>query len=102
MKQAKIALSGPISTDVDMICKQIKEIAKKSGVHMKGPIPLPTKRLLVPVRKGPDGRGTTTIDHWEMRIHKRVIFIDPDDTALRSIMRIQVPDNVSIEIALIT
>jgi len=102
MSQAKIALSGPNSTDIDSVCLQIKEVAKKSGIKMRGPIPLPTKRLFVHTRKGPDGGGTSTIDHWEMRVHKRVIYIDPDDTVLRAVMRIQVPDNVSIEISLIS
>ena len=67
---------------------------------MSGPIPLPTKRLQVPVRKSPDGEGTETWDHWEMRIHKRLIDLDADERALRQLMRVQVPDDVNIEIVL--
>ena len=73
---------------------------RRPGVDIAGPIPLPTKRLKVPVRKGPDGGGSSTIDHWEMRIHKRLIDIDADERALRQVMRIQVPDGVNIEIVL--
>jgi len=51
-------------------------------------------------RKSPDGEGTDTWDRWEMRIHKRVIDISSDERSLRQIMRIQVPDNVHIEIEL--
>ena len=69
---------------------------------MSGPNPLPTKRLLVPIRKSPDGEGTETWERWEMRIHKRVIYLDADDRALRQLMRIQVPDGVNIEIVLRT
>jgi hypothetical protein len=67
---------------------------------MSGPIPLPTKHLKVPCRKSPDGEGTETWDHWEMRIHKRLIDLDASDRALRQLMRIQVPDGVNIEIVL--
>ncbi|MCS7129949.1 MAG: 30S ribosomal protein S10, partial [Archaeoglobaceae archaeon] len=65
-----------------------------------GPIPLPTKRLVVPTRKAPDGEGSNTWDHWEMRVHKRLIDIAADERTLRQIMRIQVPRDVNIEIVL--
>jgi small subunit ribosomal protein S10 len=61
---------------------------------------LPTRRLVIPVRKAPDGEGSETYDHWEMRIHKRLIDIAADERALRQIMRIQVPKDVNIEIVL--
>ncbi len=99
-QKARISLSGTDSRKVDSICRQIREISQKTGVAIAGPIPLPTKKLRVPVRKGPDGRGTSTIDHWEMRIHKRLIDLDADERALRQVMRIQVPDGVNIEIVL--
>ncbi len=99
-QKARISLSGIDSQKVDLVCRQIREISQKTGVEIAGPIPLPTKRLRVPVRKGPDGGGSSTIDHWEMRIHKRLIDIDADERALRQVMRIQVPDGVNIEIVL--
>jgi small subunit ribosomal protein S10 len=101
-QRARIALSGTDPKKVDSVCAQIREISQKTGIGIAGPIPLPTKRLRVPVRKGPDGGGTSTIDHWEMRIHKRLIDIDADERALRQVMRIQVPDGVNIEIVLKT
>ncbi|MCI4348207.1 MAG: 30S ribosomal protein S10 [Thermoplasmata archaeon] len=99
-QRARISLSGTDPKKVDAVCAQIREITLKTGVAIAGPIPLPTKHLRVPVRKGPDGGGTSTIDHWEMRIHKRLIDIDADERALRQVMRIQVPDGVNIEIVL--
>ncbi len=56
--------------------------------------------MVVPVRKAPDGEGSETWDHWEMRVHKRLIDISADERALRQIMRIQVPKDVNIEIVL--
>ena len=101
-KKARISLEGTDPKKVDQVCNQIKEIAKRTGVDMSGPIPLPTKRLVVPVRKSPDGEGSETWDRWEMRIHKRLIDLQADERALRQLMRIQVPDGVNIEIVLRT
>jgi len=98
--KARIRLSGLNPHDLDRICNQIKEIAHKTGIEIRGPIPLPTKRLVIPVRKAPDGEGSETWDHWELRIHKRLIDIAADERALRQIMRIQVPKDVNIEIVL--
>ncbi|RLE84296.1 MAG: 30S ribosomal protein S10, partial [Thermoprotei archaeon] len=78
----------------------IKRIASKTGVRIRGPIPLPTKRLVVTVRRAPSGQGTHTFDHWEMRIHKRIIDMDADERAMRQLMRVRVPQNVRIEIEL--
>lgn len=100
MAKARITLSGTSSQRVDEVCKQIKTISERTGVAMSGPVPLPTKRLIVPVRKSPDGEGSETWDHWEMRVHKRLIDIDSDERALRQLMRIQIPDGVNIEIVL--
>ena len=78
----------------------IREIAERTGVNLAGPIPLPTKRLIVPIRKSPDGEGTATWDRWQMRVHKRLIALDAAERALRQLMRIQVPKNISFEIVL--
>ncbi len=97
---ARITLTGTDAGKVDEVCQQIKRIAERTGIRMRGPIPLPTKRLVVPCRKSPDGEGSETWDRWEMRIHKRLIEIDAQDRALRQLMRVQVPDGVNIEIML--
>ncbi len=101
-QKARISLSSTDPKKVDSVCDQIKHISERTGVPMSGPIPLPTKRIVVPVRKSPDGEGAETWDRWEMRIHKRLIDLDADERALRQLMRIQVPDGVNIEIVLRT
>ena len=89
------------STDIEMlnnICNTIKDLAKKSGIVISGPIPLPTKKLKITTRKSPCGNGTATFDRFEMRIHKRLIDLPSNDKVLHSIMRLQVPKNVNIKI----
>src|SRR4030065_1926150 len=100
VQRARISLSGTDPKKGDSVCKQIKMISEKTGVAISGPIPLPTKRLVAPCGKGPDGGGSSTIDRWEMRVHKRLIDLDADERALRQLMRINVPDGVNIEIVL--
>src|SRR2546428_13077948 len=99
-QKARISLSGTDPKKVDNVCQQIKLISERTGVAMAGPIPLPTKRLVVPVRKSPDGEGSETWDRWEVRVHKRLIDLDAGERALRELMRIQEPDGGDIQILL--
>jgi ribosomal protein uS10 len=100
MTRARIKLIGKDPRELDDVCNQIKEITKAAGVEMRGPIPLPTKRLRVTTRRTPCGDGSDTYEHWEMRIRKRVIDVVGDERILRQIMRVRVPDTVHIEISL--
>jgi len=89
------------STDIGMlnsICNTIKEIAKRAGIVVRGPVPLPTKKLKITTRKSPCGDGTATFDRFEMRIHKRLIDLPANDRILHSIMRLQIPKSVNIKI----
>ncbi len=96
----KISLSGTDAQKVDSVCHEIKDLATRTGVEMRGPIPLTTKKLLVPIRKAPNGAGTATWDRWEMRVHRRLIYIDADERTIRQVMRIQLPDGINIEVKL--
>jgi small subunit ribosomal protein S10 len=101
MQKARIKLA---STDIDKInkvCFYIKEIADKTGVEMRGPIPLPTKKLKLTTRKSPCGNGTATWERYEMRVHKRLIDLGIDERALRLVMRIPLPEGLNIEIEMI-
>jgi small subunit ribosomal protein S10 len=95
--KARIKLSSVEPDELNSICEQIKSITKRAGVDIKGPIPLPTKRLRMSTRKAPSGEGRETYETWELRIHKRIIDMDADERALRHIMRIQVPKAVNME-----
>lgn len=101
VQRAKIKLSSISSNMLDDVCKQVKSIAMKTGTRIAGPIPLPTKHLLVPTRKSPCGEGTHTWDKWEMRVHKRLIDLDADERTMRQIMRIRIPEDVYIEIEIV-
>lgn len=106
MNVARIKLAGKDPMELDGICRVIKDIAEKLGVGVKGPIPLPTKKLRIPVMKTPCGDGMHrgggggNWETWEMRIHKRVLDVGANDRVLRQITRISIPRDVNIEIEL--
>lgn len=101
MQKARIKISSTDINKVNQVCDYIKEIAEKTGVVMRGPIPLPTKKLRITTRRAPDGEGSETYERFEMRIHKRVIDLGLDERALRLVMRIPIPDGLNIEIEII-
>lgn len=106
MQKARIKLIGRSPKEVDEICREIKLTAEKLGVVVSGPIPLPTKRLRVPVMKTPCGDGMhrggggRNRETWEMRLHKRIIDVGANPRVLRQITRIVIPKDVKIEIEL--
>ena len=101
MQKARIKLASTEIGKINQVCTSITEIAEKTGVDMRGPIPLPTKKLRVTTRKSPDGEGTETWERYEMRIHKRLIDLGIDERALRMIMRVHIPDGLNIEIEML-
>ena len=97
---ARVKLTSISLKKLGGVCTEIMGIGKKTGVKVKGPIPLPVKRLNVVTRKSPCGSGTETYEKWEMKIHRRIIDISADDKAIRQLMRLKIPDNVYIELSL--
>ncbi|KYH39686.1 MAG: 30S ribosomal protein S10 [Candidatus Bathyarchaeota archaeon B63] len=98
VRKARIKLTSTDYVKLESVCRELKTIAERSGVKVNGPIPLPTKKLRVPVMKTPCGEGTKTWDRWELRIHKRLLDVDAEERVMRRIMRMRVPEEVFISI----
>lgn len=96
--RARIKLASVNINDLNEVVNAIKEIAKKQGIVVRGPIPLPTKRFRIVTRRSPCGNGTETYDKFEMRVHKRLIDIPADEKLLHNIIRLHIPRSVNIEI----
>lgn len=99
---ARIKLWSTDHKVLEQTVSMILEVANRMGVKVSGPIPLPTKKLKVAVRYSPDGQGSETYQHWEMRIHKRIIEVPADDRVMKSLLRIPIPEKVKIEIKMIS
>jgi small subunit ribosomal protein S10 len=101
MQKARIKLASTDIGKINQICSSIKDIADKTGVQMRGPIPLPTKRLKITTRKSPCGNGTATWERYETRVHKRLVDLGIDERALKLVMRVPIPEGLNIEIEMI-
>jgi small subunit ribosomal protein S10 len=100
MQKARIKLASIDIHKINEVCDYIKDISSKTGVQMRGPVPMPTKRLKITTRKSPCGDGKATWEKYEMRIHKRLIDLGVDERALRLVMKVPIPENLHIEIEL--
>jgi len=100
MQTARVIVTGTDYKKVTDFCKEIIDVASKSGVKHTGVIPLKTKKLVVPLRRGASAGGTETYEKYQLRIHKRIIDIKADDKILRRIMRVDVPADLQIGIEL--
>lgn len=83
---------------IDEAAAKILDVAMATGAKIKGPIPLPTKRSLIPVQSSPfvnkDAR-----EHFEILVHKRLIdILDPSERTIDSLSNLDLPAGVSIEI----
>jgi small subunit ribosomal protein S10 len=98
MGKVRIKLASIDIEHLNNVISSIKEITDRAGVPMRGPIPLPTRKLKVTTRKSPCGNGTATFDRFEMRVHRRVIDIPAEDRILHPIMKLNIPRQVQIKI----
>jgi len=85
---------------LDQSAEKIVETAKRSGAKVSGPTPLPTEKsiytVLRAVHKYKDSR-----EQFEMRTHKRLIdIVEPTPQTVDSLMRLDLPSGVDIEIKL--
>jgi small subunit ribosomal protein S10 len=83
---------------LDQSAQRIVETAERTGAKVVGPVPLPTKIERFTVRR------STFIDkdsheHFEIRTHKRLIDVmEPDTKTIDTLMRLNLPAGVDIEI----
>ena len=62
-QNARIKLTSTSLLKLGGVCDEIMGIGKKTGVKVRGPTPLPVKRLNVVTRKSPCGSGTETYEN---------------------------------------
>jgi small subunit ribosomal protein S10 len=85
---------------LDESAKRIVESAERTGARVAGPVPLPTKLERFTVRRSTFVHKDSH-EHFEIRTHKRLIdVIEPDDKTIDSLMRLNLPAGVDIEITL--
>ena len=99
-EKIRIRLKGYDHNLVDKSAEKIIETAKRTGARVSGPIPLKNKKevvtILRAVHKYKDSR-----EQFERRTHKRLIdILRPSNKTVDSLMNLQLPAGVDIEIKL--
>jgi len=85
---------------IDQSAREIVETAKRSGAHVKGPIPLPTRKerftVLISPHVNKDAR-----DQYEIRTHKRMLdIVEPTDKTVDALMKLDLAAGVDVQIKL--
>ena len=87
---------------LDQSAQRIVQEARRTGARVAGPIPLPTKRSVWCVIRSPF-IDKESMEHFEMLVHKRLIdILDPTPETVDSLMRLDLPGGVDIEIKLVS
>ena len=99
-EKIRIRLKGFDHALVDQSAEKIVETAKRTGARVSGPVPLPTEKevvtILRAVHKYKDSR-----EQFEIRTHKRLIDIySPSAKTVDSLMKLDLPAGVDIQIKL--
>jgi small subunit ribosomal protein S10 len=85
---------------LDQSAEQIVEAAERTGAAVAGPIPLPTETKKFCVTRSPF-IDKDSQEQFEIRTHKRLIdILEPSTKTVDTLMRLQLPSGVDIEIKL--
>ena len=85
---------------IDQSARKIVDTATRTGAKVAGPVPLPSERSVYCVIRSPH-KDKDSREHFEMRTHKSLIdILDPTPKTVDSLMRLELPAGVHIEIKL--
>jgi small subunit ribosomal protein S10 len=84
---------------LDHSVREIVSTVKRSGAKIRGPIPLPRKTQKFTVNR------STHVDiesreQFETRTHTRLMFVEPSPQTVDSLMKLDLPSGVEVEIKL--
>lgn len=94
----RIKLKSYDNRIIDLSVSKIVDTAIRTGAKVVGPIPLPTRKEIFTVIRGPhiDKRSR---EQFELRTHKRVIDVmGPTASTIDSLSHLSLPAGVDIEI----
>ena len=99
-QKIRIKLKSYEHTLIDQSAERIVETAKRTGARVSGPIPLPTEKEIVTILRSPH-KHKDSREQFERRTHKRLIdILNPNQKTVESLMSLDLPAGVEIEIKL--
>jgi small subunit ribosomal protein S10 len=85
---------------LDQSAGEIVRTARRTGALTSGPVPLPTRRHIYTVLRGPHVDKKSR-EQFEMRVHKRLIDItNSNPQTIDALMKLDLPAGVDIDIKL--
>jgi small subunit ribosomal protein S10 len=83
---------------LDVSTEEIVETAKRTGATIVGPIPLPTKREVFTVLRGPH-IDKKSREQFQIKTHKRLLdIINPTAKTIDALKKLDLPAGVYVEI----
>ncbi len=94
----RIKLKGYDHRLLDLSTTEIIETVQRTGAKISGPIPLPSKRELFTVLRGPfvDKKAR---EQFQMITHKRLIdILEPTSKTIDALRKLNLPSGVFVEV----
>ncbi|MBL7084674.1 MAG: 30S ribosomal protein S10 [Candidatus Omnitrophica bacterium] len=98
LQKIRIKLQGYDHRILDQSTEEIVNTAKRTGAKVCGPIPLPTKREVFTVLRGPviDKKSR---EQFQIKTHKRLLdIIQPTARTIDALRKLDLPSGVGVEI----
>src|SRR5688572_22267887 len=94
----RIKLKSYDHTLVDKRAEKIIRTVKSTGAVVSGPIPLPTRKQIFTVLRGPHVDKKSR-EQFEIRSHKRLIdILSTSSKTVDALMKLELPSGVDVEI----
>mmetsp|Transcript_11331 Transcript_11331/g.15070 ORF Transcript_11331/g.15070 Transcript_11331/m.15070 type:complete len:124 (+) Transcript_11331:64-435(+) len=94
----RVTLTAKDPAALEKTCGELVNGARERDIRVRGPVRMPTRTLRITTRKSPCGEGTNTWDHFQMRVHKRVIDLRCVQEMVKHITAINIPRGVDVEV----
>lgn len=101
-QRIRLTVTSSKLPNLQKVCDNLTRKLKSENLKMRGPIPMPRRRLRITTRRAPCGNGTETYDHLELRIYKRVIDFVGTSAAVKQVTQIGLEPEVHVEVSIIT
>jgi small subunit ribosomal protein S20e len=101
-QRIRLTITSSKLPNLQKVCSTLVQKLKQERLKVRGPIPMPRRRLRITTRRAPCGNGTETYDHFELRVYKRVIDFRGTPVALKQVTTISIEPEVLVEVSIIT
>jgi small subunit ribosomal protein S20e len=98
-QRIRLTITSSKLANLQKVCGALTMKLQKERLPLRGPLPMPRRRLRITTRRAPCGNGTETYDHFELRVYKRVIDFTASAAAVKQVTQIPVEPDVHIEVS---